>query len=418
MNILRLTLLSLLLLTGPALLADPAAPPQYSNETITVTQSAKFSEIPVDAAPLPPNPTAPTLTDAMQANALSRIKLEYLDYAGLNVKEGESLMDLVARSNGGLQFQRGSPNTLTDSNTVSGILTASLPGSCFYIRLSNFTPKAGPGDFDADLHKALAQQPAGVILDLRNNRCVADRDFDMAALLAGLFDKGPLLFSARGYEPFWNSWYDWTVAIKAYYPLGKGRPTNIDAGKSQPLLLPVVVLVNHQTSGAGEVLAATLQRSGALVLGQPTAGRAGVFKPIFLSDTLLLNVLTAKAYLPDGSVLWGYPVVPDIAIAVDERTEKAALTLIKDNQILDVIQESAERHRMSEASLVKGQDPEWDEYLASLERRSVLLSLPVIHDVVLISALDSLKAIRLSQRPSPPAQATVDASSSVSTSVQ
>jgi hypothetical protein len=103
---------------------------------------------------------------------------------------------------------------------------------------------------------------------------------------------------------------------------------------------------------------------------------------------------------------------------VDDHTEKAALTLIKDNQILDVIQESAERHRMSEASLVQGQDPEWDDYLASLEGRPVLLSLPVIHDVVLISALDSLKAIRLSQRPSPPAQATADASPSASTSVQ
>jgi hypothetical protein len=83
---------------------------------------------------------------------------------------------------------------------------------------------------------------------------------------------------------------------------------------------------------------------------------------------------------------------------VDDRSERAALTLIRDNQILDVIGESPERHRMSEAALVQGQDPEWDDYLATLERKPVLLSLPVIHDVVLISALDSLKAIRLSER--------------------
>jgi hypothetical protein len=82
-----------------------------------------------------------------------------------------------------------------------------------------------------------------------------------------------------------------------------------------------------------------------------------------------------------------------------------------------VIQESAERHRMSEASLVHGQDPEWDDYLASLEQKPVLLSLPVIHDVVLVSALDSLKAIRLSQR-TLPAPATANGSPPTSTSIQ
>ena len=90
---------------------------------------------------------------------------------------------------------------------------------------------------------------------------------------------------------------------------------------------------------------------------------------------------------------------------------------IKDNQISDVIQESAQRHRMSEASLVQGQDPEWDDYLASLEQKPVLLSLPVIHDVVLVSALDSLKAIRLSER-TLPAQATANSSTPTSSSIQ
>jgi len=402
----------LFLLTGTALLAEPVAPPQYSNETVSVTPLAKTPEIPVDAAPLPPNPTAPTLTDAMQANALSRIKWEYLDYATLNVKAGEGLMDLVGRSNGGLQFQRGTPDTLTDSDTVSGILTASLPGNCLYIRLSNFTPKAGSRDFDADLGQALAHQPAGVILDLRYNRCVADRDFDMAAGLAGLFDKGPLLFSARGYEPFWNSWYDWTVApnsdvLMTFYHSGQARPAYDKAGKSQPLILPVVVLVNHQTSGAGEVLAATLQRSGALVLGQPTAGCAGVFKPIFLSDTLLLNALTAKVYLPDGTPLWGHPVIPDIGLTAHNDTEKAVLALIGQGGVMDVIGEADERHRMSEAALVQGEDPEEDAYLATLEKNSPAgrLKVPVTRDTVLISALDSLKAIEVSLRPAlPPIQ--------------
>jgi len=124
------------------------------------------------------------------------------------------------------------------------------------------------------------------------------------------------------------------------------------------------------------------------------------------------NILRA-----DGTALWGQPISPDIGPVVNDSTERAALALIKDNHIADVIQESAERHRMSEASLVEGEDPEWDGYLASLEKKPVLLSLPVIHDAVLISALDSLKAICLSQRPFP-AQATANASPPASSSLQ
>jgi hypothetical protein len=109
--------------------------------------------------------------------------------------------------------------------------------------------------------------------------------------------------------------------------------------------------------------------------------------------------------------------VPDLTPADPEHNEKAALTLIRDNHVMDVIQESDERHRLSEATLVLGQDPEWDSYLSTLERKPVLLSLPVIHDPVLISALDSLKAIRLSQR-TLPAPGTSTASLPTSTSVQ
>ena len=105
-------------------------------------------------------------------------------------------------------------------------------------------------------------------------------------------------------------------------------------------------------------------------------------------------------------------------MTVHDHDEKAALILIKDNQILDVIQESAERHRMTEAALVQGQDPEWDDYLASLEQRPVLLSLPVIHDVVLISALDSLKAIRLSAKNHSGAQPRLNPATPTSSSVQ
>jgi len=100
--------------------------------------------------------------------------------------------------------------------------------------------------------------------------------------------------------------------------------------------------------------------------GRPTRGKAAVFDEQKLSSGPVLRFVSENITRADGTPLLGHPVVPDISLTVNDHNEKAALILIKDNQILDVIQESAERHRMTTASLVHGQDPEWDDYLASL----------------------------------------------------
>ncbi len=42
-------------------------------------------------------------------------------------------------------------------------------------------------------------------------------------------------------------------------------------------------------------------------------------------------------------------------MTVDDHNEKAALMLIREDRVLDVIQEQATRKRMSEATLVSGQ---------------------------------------------------------------
>ena len=180
---------------------------------------------------------------------------------------------------------------------------------------------------------------------------------------------------------------------------------------------PIVVITNNQTTGAAEALADCLKADGALVVGRETPGRVALFDEQKLSSGQVLRFATGNIALADGTPLWGHPLAPDIDVDVDDHNEKAALVLIRDNRVDDVIQESAERHRLSEAALVKGQDPEWDAYLSSLEQKPVLLSLPVIHDVALVRALDSLKAIRLSER-TIPTQTTANAALPASTSVQ
>jgi len=359
MNILRFTLLSLCLLTGPVLRADP------------------------------PALSLPGATDPL-AEVLPILQAKYVDFKALNYKPGDHLTDLIARSNG--EISLSAPEI---ASTPIPIMTATLPDNIIYWRLASFTLPPGKTwpDFAAQLQQASGTAP-GIILDLRSN--TTPDDYEGAEQVMGFFAPQD-------------------TALAKYDAIGAGHEIRIT---DRPVRLPMVVLTNKQTTGAAEALAAFLKADGALVVGRETSGWAAVFAEQKLFTGQILRFAVEAITLTDGTPLFGHPVVPDISPAVDDHAEKAALTLIKDNQILDVIGESPERHRMSEASLVQGQDPEWDDYLASLERRSVLLSLPVIHDVVLISALDSLKAIRLSQRPSPPAQATADAAPSVSTSVQ
>ena len=54
--------------------------------------------------------------------------------------------------------------------------------------------------------------------------------------------------------------------------------------KTNAIELPLVILINRDTYGAAEALAAALrQAEGALIIGSPSAGRAYFFKDVRLS---------------------------------------------------------------------------------------------------------------------------------------
>jgi hypothetical protein len=322
--------------------------------------------------------SAPTNSDPL-TEALPILQAKYIDFKTLNYKQGDHLSDLITRSEGKIDLI--TPEF--DSNPIP-ILATVLPDHIIYWRLASFA--LPPGKNWPDLAAQL--QPTGgvtldVVLDLRSN--AAPDDYSGAKQLLDLF-----------------------------------------ASLSADRAPTIMVLTNNRTAGAAEALAGFLQADGALVVGRATAGHVAIFDEMKLSTGQILRYAVAPTATDDPAFLfkfrshvpeWGRPVIPDLAVTVDDHTEKAALTLIKDNQISEVVEESPERHRLNEATLVKGQDPEYDEYLASLEEKPVLLSLPIIHDVVLIHALDSLKAIRLSERAFP-AGLSANAPLPSSTSVQ
>ena len=86
---------------------------------------------------------------------------------------------------------------------------------------------------------------------------------------------------------------------------------------SDALSVPVAVLVNRQTVGAAEALAAVLRETGAgLILGSNTAGQAMIAQEFPLKNGERLRIATAPIQLGDGSALSGQGLKPDIAVEV------------------------------------------------------------------------------------------------------
>ncbi len=96
--------------------------------------------------------------------------------------------------------------------------------------------------------------------------------------------------------------------------------------KKDALGLPVAVLVNHETGGAAEALAAVMRETGSgLLLGSATAGRAMIAQEFPLSDGQRLSVAATPVKLGDGTTLSGQGVKPDIEVRVSPEAERAYL---------------------------------------------------------------------------------------------
>jgi hypothetical protein len=295
---------------------------------------------------------------------LALLRANYVDFDKVQAKSSD-LHQMIAASQGGLSVAPATP-------TTARMYTAVLPNNTIYWRAGSFTPATTWSDLTAQANRTAATA-SGLVLDLRSN--TTPDDFAGALRVASFLSKGQpgLNFRQNVYH----------MASFTTSDVLQGSPT-------------VIVLTNRETRGAAEILAASLQAQGALVMGDATEGKAAIFSEVPLASGSVLRYATAHVYLADGTDLWDRPVVPDVSTTTDERNEASALALIDRQQVGAVIYELAPRHRMCEAALVAGQDPEQDALIASHEQAAqATTSAP--RDVALLEAMDSLKAIRVLQ---------------------
>ncbi|HWC16386.1 MAG TPA: S41 family peptidase [Terriglobales bacterium] len=132
-----------------------------------------------------------------------------------------------------------------------------------------------------------------LILDLRN---VSDGDVNEAVAVANLFLNHGVITYLQGQK----------------YP----KQTFIADPSKAITNLPLVVLVNRGTAGAGEIVAgAILDNNRGDIIGDKTFGSGSVQKVIDIPDGSALILSVAKYYTPGGKAIEDTAITPNIVVA-------------------------------------------------------------------------------------------------------
>jgi peptidase S41-like protein len=177
--------------------------------------------------------------------------------------------------------------------------------------------------------------------------------------------------------------------------------------KKDAITIPVAVLVNKQTAGAPEALAAIMRQTGSgLILGSVTAGRAMVAQEFPLKDGERLRIATSPIVMGDGSSVSSQGLRPDIPVEVNSADERAYFadafrviprtnsgsSALSATNLAGTTNRNVRRPRFNEAELVRerreGASLDLDESDKESEPDK-----PVVHDPVLARALDLLKGL-------------------------
>lgn len=188
------------------------------------------------------------------------------------------------------------------------------------------------------------KNPLGAVLDLRE--CQPAQSLEAVAEVCGLFvTPGEVLFT----------WRDGTGREKVYrsdrQPLGLGGST------------PLLILVGPNLRGAGELVAAILQeRSGAILLGQATAGQPGWLGETRLSSGRSFFRSRGELLLPGGRGGMGQPLPPDVDLASGGFAD-AEIWSGGEMTIAATVAEVAPIQRATESSLMKDEDMNLEDML-------------------------------------------------------
>ncbi len=177
-----------------------------------------------------------------------------------------------------------------------------------YIKISQFTASV-----DRELEVALreiseAQTNQGIILDLRNN----PGGFLQQAIQANsqFLPKGDLIL----------------IETDA----NQNQTVHRSRGLGYAREMPLVVLINEGTASAGEITAGALKENErALLIGETTFGTGTVLNQFGLSDGSAILLGVTNWLTPDGNLIKGQGVTPDLEVTQPASAKKVSAEMLR-----------------------------------------------------------------------------------------
>jgi carboxyl-terminal processing protease len=259
---------------------------------------------------------APAMEAGLQSGDII-VKVDGVDVGVIidEMSEAEAIDDVAARIRG----PRGSTVTLTiqrppDTDTFDveierdevpliSVYSQMLDNNVAYIHVTEFKATT-TGEFDEALRDLLPQQPAGLVLDLRNN---PGGFLDTAQEILGRFYDGVALYEDKNTgEPELFPTYNASADVRAFD-------------------LPVVVLINGNSASASEIVAGALrdERENVFVLGETSFGKGSVQNIHRLSDGSSVRITIAEWLTPDMDEIDDVGITPEYVVPPSQESQYA-----------------------------------------------------------------------------------------------
>ena len=240
-------------------------------------------------APLPDMP-------AQKAGVLAGDKVLAIDgetTAGINIDEAVNKIRGPKGTDVVLTIARTGNTELKDITITRGaILVSSVrtdaKDNIFIIHLTNFNDDTESA-FNKAVKGAIAAEPKGIILDLRNNP-------------GGYLDTAIEVSS---------EWVEEGVVVTEWYDEER-QIEHLARGRARLKNYPTVVLVNEGSASASEIVSGALKDYGlAVIIGKKTFGKGSVQTLTKLEDGSSVKITVAKWLTPSGQSINDEGITPD-----------------------------------------------------------------------------------------------------------
>ncbi len=327
-----------------------------------------------------PSPSPTTLLEGLTAADLQKavplLREHYLNPAALSETELQraTLAGLLEELGRGVMLLPVKPSP---APSPAPFYREIVGGHIGYLRPGELS-RSQLQELDTTLRGFSGKKVDAVILDLR--ACGETNNFALAASFADRFlPKGSKLFSLRG--PGDGEKSEQTF-VADQSPLYRGL---------------LVLLADMETAGAAEVVAAVLRaETGAIIIGQKTAGRAVAYSDLPLPSGVILRVAVAEAVLPNGQPRFPDGVPPDLKVDLPIAAKREIFQASLTSGMGPFVFES-DRPHLNEAALLAGTNPEIEAAQAA-QQRAHGGAKPPLHDTVLQRGVDLVTSIEVYEK--------------------